>query len=955
MGFRQRFRRPPRRFWIFSGLLAIFVLWAESDELTVRVPKRCRSYLQGRISRALKTDGVATASDFEGRFPVDSATRIPLHAPNTCAVPGVRGTARRFDSSETSLAMSNTTWVNLGTHYSVFVRLRLRKNWSDDQDILCDNDGRDAGLSLRGGHLRFSVPVEGRAESLVLEDPAPLRHPKRFHSLVGVVGAGRASFYVDGVLLAESNAVPSLLSRHRISVGGSHWNPLHADVDEFAVWSRALSAKEVSAVSSPRYDLPLDKAPVSSLLNACFDSYERFGRLCSGAFRRVASRPQTLRKGAHAQAINIEMSPADERHFNRAHAESFRSGSRTKRGADWRRVGIVTKRGKMHAELALDNPYASAFASGRPAFLLRIPGESPDDGPSCFRLFAAEDYLALHPGDEIPLELNPDAYFYLTIEKQIRGLYVMEPFERSGMASVVDRSAWTAKSFYRARPARMFREEDLLPPDELNRRARDIRNRVLRDPLSVWSKADWRRAFHAAAAQASEQPKPVPDAHLARGANPSPWFVTSDLDLSHPAFAAVAKWRSSRPDVVSPDGRVRQAGVERPTQVVLSGADVAGKDLFELKFRVMPRIRALPTIWLWVGTSPTKEVSSDFTMRYLPAGSETNALHLAGFGDQGGGLHHRGNTSYVKGQKKSLNLKFDAPHGLHADAASRVLLLQNGYADNTRLRNSLSYDIFRAIAHAGSKGGEDAAPEVSWCEVFVNNEYAGVYETCNRIGSSTFPGENVELFKIKALTPLFTERSARAFTQSAPDLDSRSCETSVLAFMDVAMIPDDAEFARRLPEILDMENFVSLFLTVNFTGNFDGRATNFILGHHPDGKYFFVPWDYDKTFLPDGRTLRIMNALSARAWRTMPEFQDSVKSRWQALRENGAALDEAVLMDRVSRASDLLSPYMPFEYDLLGYPTELVYENEVEVLRQRIREHLAFMDAWLLSKENAAK
>ncbi len=954
----------PLRLRVALILGLLFLVWSQSDTLITKVPeKRCRD-LSARIAAALRDNGMVAASSFDGPFPVETLSGRPVAVSRAPAVPGARDGARRLPLDKDAFLQVPSRWDSLGDSYTLFLRLAFHKDGPASQNLCSTDDGRVAGFLLEDGRLRFYVPV-AEGGSTVLEAPAPPFGRKHVHSLVAVADAssGRAALYVDGVPAAERALHPAPPSGKYFRIGHGAFFPADADIDEFAVWSRPLSADEIRRASAPAWSPAESVAPFLSLRIRLLRDYQQFGETCARMVRKAHSWPAVSFRGVRVPVVDLRLSVSDLRHFDQEHAASVRSGFRTENGADWRKIEIGGADRSIPARLSLDDAYSFVLRSGRPSFLLDIPENESGLPPGVLRLYAPEDYLALHLGDEVPVETDLSRYVRLRVGNRLLGLYVAEPFGRLGGAAVAEWDGRGPGSVSLRRPARPFRAHDLLSETERRKLVRETISAIRRDTASSWSGADWKKARITAEALAKDYPRPAPDAMLALGANPAPWYVTTDLDLSHPAFSDVARWTSSRPDLVAPDGRVSGAGAEAPTAVELVGLSAAGRPAASLKVRVMPRERKIPAFFLSVGTPPSKTRRADFTLRVLPAGTGDSERVLTGFVGDKGGLGHRGNSSYARGMKKPLSLKFSEPHRLLESPDSRLLYLLNGFMDDSRIRNALCYDTARHIADAAGRApyrpeegaaAPPPAPRTGWCELFVNGEYMGVYELSSRIHEETFPGRDIALFKDTLPTAVFAENSSRAFLQTAPDPADSPRRNLLLDFMDIACDPVDSSFLARLRAVADMDSLVSWFLLLNFSGNRDGMRANFYLAHESarEKPYFVIPWDYDKSFVPEWIAARVVNRLHERLLAADPDFAAAAVSRWKALRAPGAPLDEHVLMERISRDEALLAPAMPFEFGLLGRP-EVSYAERVDELRGLVRRRLALVDAWTDELEGA--
>jgi spore coat protein H len=233
----------------------------------------------------------------------------------------------------------------------------------------------------------------------------------------------------------------------------------------------------------------------------------------------------------------------------------------------------------------------------------------------------------------------------------------------------------------------------------------------------------------------------------------------------------------------------------------------------------------------------------------LESGGET-------FGDVG--LRYKGNASYLAAQnqmRRNLKVKTDlfgkAP-GLHGE---KTLNFNAGALDPTRIRESLSYAVFRA---AGVP-----APRTAFAEVTLTvpglfrRELLGLYTLVEQVNKSFaeefLPGRTGLLLKPEGLTGGFTyygEDWASYIRYYRPEREATPAEAArVVGLARLVAQAGDASFRREIGAYLDVENFLRYLavnaLLVNFDSFLNGRH-NFMLYLDPDSnRIMFLPWDQD--------------------------------------------------------------------------------------------------------------
>ncbi|MBQ6103243.1 MAG: CotH kinase family protein, partial [Kiritimatiellae bacterium] len=459
---------------------------------------------------------------------------------------------------------------------------------------------------------------------------------------------------------------------------------------------------------------------------------------------------------------------------------------------------------------------------------------------------------------------------------------------------------------------------------------------------------------HASLRETMLLPDPAPGPEPLLGDNPAALYVTNDLDLA--AAGPVASWRSSDPATVSAGGRVVRPNDGKPRFVVLTASYADGTER-EYRFRVMPRAPALPALFLSFGRPLDKLSRTDFVCLQIPAGENPEPTWMSGTGPGGGGAKLRGNTSFVTGRRRPMNLEFDEPvlfPGV-AEPVDHVLLL-SGYADPTRLRNALSYGTFRAM----SPGDTVRAAPVCWTEVFVNGAYAGVWECCPRLQdvlSESFSA----LYKVRSSYGLWThaDRAAEGVDRVGASGDGEDPYAPFRELVRFAAASGRDAFAAGGSGVFDVGELVDFWLLLNFTGNEDGRVTNQFVGRRAeDGRWMLMPWDYDKTFLvgrvakADGRPEPLRNPLFDRLFAVDPSLRARAAARWRELR--AGPLSDAALDAWIDERAALLEPFMDEDYRVvppLGHDGD--FADAIRLFRGEVHARAAWLDDFLSRADSA--
>ena len=907
------------------------------------------------LSRALrKAHGLALYAPLDERAPEDVVTRLPLLGTAAVRVPGVVGQARRFDGRPGENLVSTHRWrpfARTGLTLSLWMRLPEGAT-NRESRLVWDHDASGTfGLRVRDGLLEAAFSDAEGLHSLAAPAPAP----DRFAHAAFVLAPGRAALFVDGARVAEAKvAGPPALPAHGAAIGTDGHFPSAFDVDEWCVFNRPLDDAEVSRVASSR-------RAVADLLEPRLAARARRHAAQAAAFRSFLGALGFLRPGRASPAVfnrsiptlELRLSRADRRHFRKAHLAAVASGFRTREGARARRVR-ASFRGRTEDVLAwLDEGVFAPPLSERPAFVLAAEdGLFADGGSGLARLFPPEQYGARLPDAAMPLPLAPTRLVRLHLDGDFLGLYCLVPFETPAPPwfATGPRDIARPDRLHFSAPAGAVMAGAGLSPEERKAAWRRSVSLFGSDPQFPLRPAEVRLLArrHAKNREYFLFPDPAPGPEMVLGANPAAFYVTNDLDLA--AAGPGLAWRSSDPATISPEGRVARPGDGRPRVVELS-ADLPGGGVRAHRFRVMPTAPALPALLLSFGRPLDKLSRTDFACLRIPAGEGAEPMRITGAGPTGGGAKLRGNTSFVTGRRLPMNLKFDAPVEFPGAAEPvRRLLLLSGYADPTRLRNALSFDVFRAMSPEGTVR---SAPIV-WTEVFVNGAYAGVWECCPRL-QDVLSEPFSALYKVRSSHGLWTDPddSAESVDRVGAGAEDGGDPYAPMREMTrlIARARGKGEDAGAA-ETFDLDELVDFFLLVNFTGNEDGRVTNQYVGcRAEDDRWMILPWDYDKTFLipPAGASARtglLVSPLYERLFRLVPGFRPRIGERWRELR--AGLLSEASLDAWIDERAALLAPYMDEDYRVvppLGHDGN--YAAAVDALRAQVRFRLGLIDRLL--------
>ncbi len=235
-------------------------------------------------------------------------------------------------------------------------------------------------------------------------------------------------------------------------------------------------------------------------------------------------------------------------------------------------------------------------------------------------------------------------------------------------------------------------------------------------------------------------------------------------------------------------------------------------------------------------------------------------LEFAGekFGDVA--VRYKGNSSFMQAQqtvKKSFKVdlnKFEAGQKL---TGVTKLNFNNNIMDASWMNEPLSYALFR---DAGVP-----APRTSYARLYVtvpgvyDHSYFGLYSLIenpdNKWAHETFGVKNGLILK-PSTRELFQYRGddwGKYSKTYDPKTEPTDAQTQrVIDLAKLVSQADDAEFARQLPDYLDLDEFARFMSVTVWLSTLDSvlaMGQNFVIYLHPKtNKFQFVPWDLDHSF-----------------------------------------------------------------------------------------------------------
>jgi len=224
------------------------------------------------------------------------------------------------------------------------------------------------------------------------------------------------------------------------------------------------------------------------------------------------------------------------------------------------------------------------------------------------------------------------------------------------------------------------------------------------------------------------------------------------------------------------------------------------------------------------------------------------------------GVRYKGNGTFLSSReslKRSLKLDLNQFVKGQKIAGLSQLNLHNSVRDPSGMNEAIAYRLFR-------EGGVPA-PRTAYAKVYVtvpgqhDRRYFGLYNLVEDVGSA-FAEERWATKKgaiLKPVTPnLFSNLGDdwKNYNQTYdPKSDlSEDQKRRVMEFSKFASTASESDFAAKLGDYIDIDNFARYMAITAWLTDLDGvlgPGQNFYLYLHPKTqKFLFIPWDQDQPF-----------------------------------------------------------------------------------------------------------
>ncbi|RRA97735.1 CotH kinase family protein [Larkinella rosea] len=342
------------------------------------------------------------------------------------------------------------------------------------------------------------------------------------------------------------------------------------------------------------------------------------------------------------------------------------------------------------------------------------------------------------------------------------------------------------------------------------------------------------------------------------------------------------------------------------------------------------------------------------------------------------GVRIRGNASRLF-PKKQYNIQlWQDPNGDEERETSLLGLREDSkwllfamYNEPLRLQNASAQALWgnlHKLYYQSSEPDANSAIRTKYCDVFLNDSYAGVYMLGEDLDRKQLKLKKTanngairgELYKtaIGNEATTFTALPAKpanpqaevwaAFEMDYPD----PFWDNLYHLLQFAINAPAQEFTAKLSDNFKVDNLIDYYIFLNLTYANDHWGNNqFVARYKENEPYFFIPWDLDAVFgySPTGKffeepRLLNSNSLFNRLLALDPNgFKSKMRKRWFALRQQ--ELSMPTLKNGLAANYNQLTAEGAYTREALKWPSS-VYPEQFAAVNHWLENRVAFLDEY---------
>jgi len=321
-------------------------------------------------------------------------------------------------------------------------------------------------------------------------------------------------------------------------------------------------------------------------------------------------------------------------------------------------------------------------------------------------------------------------------------------------------------------------------------------------------------------------------------------------------------------------------------------------------------------------------------------------------------IRGRGHSTWENHPKKPYQLKLNTEAEVLGMREARKWIFLAEYSDKTLIRNSLAFEM-------GYISNLDWTPQYIFSEVFINTEYNGTYNLCEKVEAGINRvniGDNGYLCEIDTpdhLAPDDIYFNSTRFTIQIkePETTTNSekfnyIKNHIIEFEEVLYSDNFKDPENGYQKYIDVPSFVDWYLINEISKNLDSKSySSMYFSHIPGQKIKMGPvWDFDLSFGNVNYTeCEFVDSFWTKrhAWFSRlfedPLFVQKVKERFAYYRVN-----ESYLLDIIDAKAEHLhfaQQENDLRWDIYGnyiWPNPVVFDT--------YEEDLAYLKNWFIER-----
>lgn len=337
------------------------------------------------------------------------------------------------------------------------------------------------------------------------------------------------------------------------------------------------------------------------------------------------------------------------------------------------------------------------------------------------------------------------------------------------------------------------------------------------------------------------------------------------------------------------------------------------------------------------------------------------------------GIRGRGNSTWGW-PKKPWKVKLEEKASLLGMPADKEWALLANYSDRTLLRNITAMKLSEIC-------GFSWTPRMMSVEVYLNDEYQGVYNLCehkkvsadrvnidivsetDNSGDAVTGGYYLEIEEQQDETTCWWTTMGVPMMFSDPEeptSEQLSYVKNLFESFEQALLAKDWSESTGYPKYIDVDSFINYYVVQELTKNIDGnlRKSSFITKERGKKMEMYHLWDFDLTLGNCGYFWDGVGNGPENFWIKLdkwyphlfsdPAFVDAVQKRWNELMPQlesiPAFIDEQAFSLEKARKRNFERWDIRESVDWVKFPSLGSYEKELEYLKEFYSERLEWLD-----------